>query len=1480
MARRALLVGTEHYEDGRTWSTLASAGVDLQELATVLEDRRLGAYELSEPLLDRPSDRVRKEVEKFFRSGAEDDELLFYLTGHGSRLHGKLLWPLIDTDVDAPDATALNAADLRRWIEDCRAGEIVVILDSCHAGGLRGEFIKPVSKAGSVLFRDALALSRPPGAAPSRDFLFATGTDDDAYVAAPRIGSPVAAARSAFTDAIATGISTGAAANGAGRVTGDSLFDYVQRALDAAGTEHNQRPDRLFYGSSSPVISGSPGRPLDGAAASVELGRVPDEGGGGLTVAGCDERTLGAATPRVAVGEYIPRLAIDRQLAAGMRTAEIVLAVGPPRSGRATALYEAAATVWPEATIIPLRFADELDVLPVPDELPTDDMPVVLWLQNAHEFLWPGGLSVELLDRWRRAGRRLLVLGRTRREELDRISAAGLHAHVAGQLLARAVQVEVPAEFDPVSYRLAKARIRDANVTKRIGEYQAGIENLRRRWAEPRDDDAAMLAVVRAAARVRRCGLRRPLSGSELAALAGRDLAVRLDGPAVQVLATSARHAGFLDWTNRGGLAFDAEESACELDEHDDPAGPSLAWWEALIDRAGPWDALSVGFSAYCRGMPSVAERVWSKSVDHGENPEAAFHHGLLLIQQDRWYEARGSLQTAFDDGAGAVRAAAAFLLAQIDLRDIDSGSVDSGSVDSGAVDHIGRKLATAVDFGAAPWAARAAVSLGALLRRANRFDECQRVLAAATGVPDPVAASWAWYELGRCNEERLRHVRKGGDPEFERIALARAEGCFRQATGTVGPARLAAYRLALLLIAAGEADEGERLLTTALAERAAARDELDLITYRPPEPGGWAEAEYLLSWLADPDVDAADWRVRLSGHRPSGSPPGLDHLRRSFDAGSDRWRSRLILPLVRRYVLAGDHGAAVDPVWSATRSSPAGGPSIHMPSPPPRELSLLRAIALDRSGDPNGAIAHLNARQEGASPEELNLLTALLERQLTVLSGSDLDRARTTYLALTDRRLPLIRPTARGQLQRRRAKALMAAADAAARRGDTLRTLLLYGTAHRDLEAVAALGLAESDGTEPLLCVLRVAIATADEHAYGLAACRSAADGLALLGSRATAAERQDSVATAAAALVDYLGGLVRSAAAQASTADAGTELLAPVGEAAAPYLPFDALVRLGREVTERCVPAAPNASDRLRFLRVAETFLRTALAAGPDVTEPDWARSALVAVLQKELAADPDDGPDIRGRLRTELWLLCGSDEPATRVRARWDLAKLLRPGDDDAMAVAIYRATIADAAASPLDVVRARHRLLRLYHGRPANRAAIVELLRMALSRYWLYRWAARAALLRIARWPRRAVVVVPSVHEMSRHRKADAAWRARVRPAAAALAALCVSSAAFDLAVFGIARALGPHGDQLLRFAAADGVLAVGLGLAALILGLRRRAGPSPLITGAALTVAAAVAGWVLLGGFSPLHLIGLPVIAVFAGVVWTLRQKGG
>ncbi|MBQ1047060.1 alpha-glucosidase C-terminal domain-containing protein [Micromonospora sp. C51] len=234
--KRALLVGVGSYAN-EALPTLDSPASDLKDWARLLRDPTLGAFDDVRDLLDADSYRLQLTLYDFLTSAEPHDFLLVYYSGHG-RLHHdhRLYLTATDTDPDRLPPTSVPTDEFRHWVDECRAHELVLILDCCHAGAF-GDLKQRGDR--------------------SRIVVVSAGATELAHEGD---GHKQHALPSAFSGPFLEGLRTGGAdRDGNGIISVREAFEYA--AVRMIDRERRQTPQMRAAGVGDLILSNAPRRP-------------------------------------------------------------------------------------------------------------------------------------------------------------------------------------------------------------------------------------------------------------------------------------------------------------------------------------------------------------------------------------------------------------------------------------------------------------------------------------------------------------------------------------------------------------------------------------------------------------------------------------------------------------------------------------------------------------------------------------------------------------------------------------------------------------------------------------------------------------------------------------------------------------------------------------------------------------------------------------------------------------------------------------------------------------------------------------------------------------------------------------------------------------------------------------------------------------------------------------------------------------------
>ena len=210
--RYAILIGNSGYPEDEKLSDLRCPEQDVDGLAEVLLDPRIGKFTSVKSLKNKAKDEIQRETLQLFKHAQKGDLALFYFSGHGKldRI-GSLYLAALDTQSDLLEATSVPLQDIKTYIDNYSSTRIVVILDCCFSGAADKTFTKGDVSGSLKQFsggRGKYILTA------STAIQTAQEKEEDRY--------------SVFTKHIIEGLKTGDAdLNGSGEVTIEELYQYV-----------------------------------------------------------------------------------------------------------------------------------------------------------------------------------------------------------------------------------------------------------------------------------------------------------------------------------------------------------------------------------------------------------------------------------------------------------------------------------------------------------------------------------------------------------------------------------------------------------------------------------------------------------------------------------------------------------------------------------------------------------------------------------------------------------------------------------------------------------------------------------------------------------------------------------------------------------------------------------------------------------------------------------------------------------------------------------------------------------------------------------------------------------------------------------------------------------------------------------------------------------------------------------------------------
>ncbi|MGK5740285.1 type VII secretion protein EccCb [Micromonospora sp. URMC 103] len=221
--RRALLIANDRYLD-ESLSDLYAPREEARDLLSLLADADVGAFDQTVLLENESKSSIERAMESMLRAAGPEDLVLLYFSGHGVRSskRGRLHLAVANTEVTHLSSTAISASFVRELLDECDAASTLILLDCCYSGAFEGLGLKTT---------DDLAIDGELKTGQGRYVITATNSVERADDGRPA-SETEPRQRSAFTETVIQGISTGAAdISGQGRITPDDLWRYVHLEL-------------------------------------------------------------------------------------------------------------------------------------------------------------------------------------------------------------------------------------------------------------------------------------------------------------------------------------------------------------------------------------------------------------------------------------------------------------------------------------------------------------------------------------------------------------------------------------------------------------------------------------------------------------------------------------------------------------------------------------------------------------------------------------------------------------------------------------------------------------------------------------------------------------------------------------------------------------------------------------------------------------------------------------------------------------------------------------------------------------------------------------------------------------------------------------------------------------------------------------------------------------------------------------------------
>jgi tetratricopeptide (TPR) repeat protein len=471
---------------------------------------------------------------------------------------------------------------------------------------------------------------------------------------------------------------------------------------------------------------------------------------------------------------YAARRQQDEELDAALADARFVVLAGRSKAGKSRTLYEALRRTLPGARLIvprpdrpEQRVLDDLSRL----NLPTGRDRSVLWLDDLHRYLQPGGLDLQVLDRLARRHPAVTVVATIPAKQRAALTAMQNDVgRVSRTVLGKALTVELPSRLTAADEAVAQQLYPGEDFTARgIGELMVAAPALEQRFDDGAESCPAGWALVKAATDWLRMGMTEAVPEAALrelfdAYLTAHDPQSDADDTLYRTGLAWAREpvAGSIALLHRVPGEGPAYAGSPYLSEYldtcsDDPAAavPPLAW-QYLAERQPPGDLLRTAYVALLREESEVAERMFQQIERTTDDRDGAAWASLMLgeirLYQSDFQAAEDLLDRAVGSGVEDV-----VPLAQIDLAGVLTVTGERA--------RARRLLETAVASRDPQVSQMAQVGLARLLAAQGEAEPAERLLEAVLAAGDTEVTPLAQTQLVRVLTGASPGVRAGRGP-------------------------------------------------------------------------------------------------------------------------------------------------------------------------------------------------------------------------------------------------------------------------------------------------------------------------------------------------------------------------------------------------------------------------------------------------------------------------------------------------------------------------------------------------------------------------------------------------------------------------------------------------------------------------------------------------------------------------------------------
>ncbi len=221
----AILVANDKYENTE-FNNLVAPHLDAASLQQILSAPDIGGYDVK-VLINLPSYQAALQMEQLLAERKNDDQLLFYFSGHGIRdERGRFFFVFPNTRFKALKSTAISSDFVNDLLNESCSKTQILLLDCCFSGA----FIKGMKARGGMKVPPAIGYFEGDG----RVIITATNSMQYAFEGKFIRGQGI---RSVFTQVIVKGLRSGEAdQDHDGKVSTDDLYKYICMEIRKQGS--------------------------------------------------------------------------------------------------------------------------------------------------------------------------------------------------------------------------------------------------------------------------------------------------------------------------------------------------------------------------------------------------------------------------------------------------------------------------------------------------------------------------------------------------------------------------------------------------------------------------------------------------------------------------------------------------------------------------------------------------------------------------------------------------------------------------------------------------------------------------------------------------------------------------------------------------------------------------------------------------------------------------------------------------------------------------------------------------------------------------------------------------------------------------------------------------------------------------------------------------------------------------------------------